>query len=94
MWQVKSIWLIVNVELLCIPLLLPLLAGGIITVFGEKRQNYVLCQEGCTICSFTQARTDWQLSLAEALLITCIDQSIGTVVWEWHHLPKQTRPIG
>ncbi len=29
-------------------------------------------------CSFTQARTDWQLPLAEPLPITCIDQSI------WH----------
>ncbi len=58
--QVKSVWLIVNIALLYVPFVA--LLAGILTVFGVKK--YVLCQEGCTVCSFTQARTDGQLSLA------------------------------
>ncbi len=38
--------------------------------------SHVLCQEGCTVSSLTQAGTDWQLSLAEPLLITSIYQSV------------------
>ncbi len=34
--QVKSIWVIVNIDLLCLPLLLPLLAG-LIAAFGVKK---------------------------------------------------------
>ncbi len=58
--QVKSVWLIVNIDLLYVPFVA--LLAGILTVFGVKKK-YVLCQEGCTVCSFTQARTDGQLSL-------------------------------
>ncbi len=54
--QVKSFWLIVNIDLLCVPLLLPLLAGYNRCIWGKKdyynyydyyKKNYVLFQEGC-----------------------------------------------
>ncbi len=78
--QVKSVWLIVNIDLLCVPLLLPLLAGYNRCIWGKKDYyNYykkiIYCSRK-VFCLFTQARTDWQLPLAKPLPITSIDQSI------------------
>ncbi len=78
--QVKSVWVIVNIDLLCVPLLLPLLAGYNRCIWGKKDYyNYYYKKKNyCSrkvFCSFTQAQTDWQLPLAEPLPITCIDQS-------------------
>ncbi len=58
--QVKSVWLIVNIDLLYVPFVALLVTH---CIWGKTK--YVLCQEGCTVCSFTQARTDGQLSLGE-----------------------------
>ncbi len=79
--QVKSVWVIVNIDLLCVPLLLPLLAGYNRCIWGKKDYyNYyykkIMHCSRKVFCSFTQARTDWQLPLAKPLPITCIDQSI------------------
>ncbi len=73
----ESVWLIVNIDLLFVPLWLPLLAGDNCCIWDKKdRIIYcVRCQEGCTVCLFTQAGTDWQLPLAEPLPITSIVQS-------------------
>ncbi len=79
--QLKSVWVIVNIDLLCIPLLLPLLAGYNRCIWGKKIIiiiiiiKIIMCCSRKVVCSFTQARTDWQLPLAEPLPITSIDQS-------------------
>ncbi len=79
--QVKSVWVIVNIDLLCVPLLLPLLAGYNRCIWGKKYYyNYyyykkIMYCSRKVFCLFTQARTDWQLPLVEPLSITSIDQS-------------------
>ncbi len=78
--QVESVWVIVNIDLLCVPLLLPLLEGYNRCIRGKKDYyNYyykkIMYCSRKVFCSLTQARTDWQLLLAKPLPITSIDQS-------------------
>ncbi len=81
--QVKSVWVIVNIDLLCVPLLLRLLAGYNRCTWSKKKIIIIIiiiivkinyCSRK-VFCSFTQAQTDWQLPLAKPLSITCIDLS-------------------
>ncbi len=60
--KVKSVWVIVSIDLLWVLLMLPLLAGDN-RIWGKK-DRIMYCAEK-VVCSFTQAQTDWQLPLAE-----------------------------
>ncbi len=92
LFRVKSVWLIVNIYRFCILLWHPLLAGDNRCIWGKK-DNYLLCQDGCTVFSFTQAWTDWQQPLVEPLpiysIVQIIRQSVSDVT-SCHILVKET----